>query len=142
MPDPDPEPEPVVETYGGDPATNYIDAVRIEIGKGQSIEYLTDAEIAYIFATQGGSNVLLTAAFCCDKIAAQLLKNVDKSMAGSSVSLSQKAQNWITKAEELRRRAMNPTITPRFSSSTAPTRKFAIGQHDFYPGVTDNWRQV
>lgn len=125
-----------------DPSEIPIAAIRLEIGKDESEKYLTDDDLAYVHLMQGSGNVLLTAAFCCDKIAAQLLKNVDKSMAGSSVSLSQKAQNWITKAEELRRRAMNPTITPRFSSSTAPTRKFAIGQHDFYPGVTDNWRQV
>lgn len=139
------------DTYGGNPASNYIDAVRLEIGKAESITYLSDVEIAYIFATQGAGNVLLAAAYCCDKIVGQLSDKdyVDRSMAGSSVSLSQLIEWWTRKAEELRRRAMNPSITPRFAASGSRNLKFGIGQHDYYPGVTDSdesintdWRSI
>lgn len=139
-----------VASYSGDPANRVIDAIRLEIDKTKSLALLTDAEITYAYS-QGAGNVLLAAAYCCDKIVAQLSSTdyVDRSMAGSSVSLSQLIEWWTRKAEELRRRAMNPSITPRFSASGSRNLKFGIGQHDYYPGVTDSnesintdWRSI
>lgn len=116
-----------------------ISSIRLELGKDKSEDYLTDDEIAYIYATQGNYNVLLTAAYCCDKIVGLLSDTgyVDQSMAGSSASLSQMVEWWRQKAIDLRDRAMNPSITPRFSSSPSRRLKFGIGQMDAWPGVTD-----
>lgn len=134
-----------------DPSEIPIAAIRLEIGKDESEKYLTDDDLAYVHLMQGSGNVLLTAAFCCDKIVAQLSSPdyVDRSMAGSSVSLSQLIEWWTRKAEDLRRRAMNPSITPRFAASGSRNLKFGIGQHDYYPGVTDSdesintdWRSI
>lgn len=128
-----------------------VESIRLEIGKTESEQYLTDDDITYVFTCQGNYNVLLTAAFCCDKIVGMLSNTdyVDRSMAGSSVSLSQLIEWWTRKAEELRRRAMNPSITPRFSCSGSRPLKFRIGQHDTYQGVTDSnetintdWRSI
>jgi hypothetical protein len=55
---------------------------------------------------------------------------VDKSMGGSSVSLSQKAEAWRKKSQALRQQALNPSLTPRASSSAPRALKFGIGQHD------------
>jgi hypothetical protein len=122
----DPEPE---STYTGNPATVPVDAVRLELGKTKSLTLITDNEIEYNLARASG-NTLLAAAYCAETIAGYYADMVDKSMGGSSVSLSQKAKNWRDKAEALLARAKSPTLTPRASSSAPRPLKFGIGQHD------------
>lgn len=126
MPDPEPEPE---STYTGDPVNVPVDAVRLELGKTKSLTLITDAEIEYNLGLAKG-NTLLAAAYCAETIAGYYAGMVDKSMGGSSVSLSQKAKNWRDKAAALLARAKSPTITPRASSSAPRALKFGIGQHD------------
>jgi len=118
-------------TYTGDPAHCPIDAVRLELGKEVSLRYLTDDEISYKLST-AGDNVLLAASYCAEVIAGIFADKVDKSMGGSSVSMSQKAEAWRKKAEALLARAKSPTLTPRASSSGSRSHKFGIGQHDFH----------
>jgi hypothetical protein len=90
---------------------------------------LTDNEVAY-FLSRAGNNVLLAASYCAESIAGYYADMVDKSMGGSSVSLSQKAESWRKKAAELKYMAMNTSIAPRASSSAPRSPKFSIGQHD------------
>jgi hypothetical protein len=116
------------ETYTGNAP---ITAIRLEIGKEASKKYFTDEELDYIYYQQGQGNILLTAAYACDKIASMYADAVDKSMASSSVALSQKIEHWRQKAEDLRRRAISPTLTPKFSSSTNRRPRFSMGMHDF-----------
>lgn len=116
-------------TYTGNPSTRLVDAVRLELGKDQSLDLITDDEITYNL-TRSHNNVLLAAAFCAETIASQFVGMVDKSMGNSSVSLSQKSKAWREKALALRTQAMNPTLTPRASSSAPRKLKFDIGQHD------------
>lgn len=126
MADPEPEPE---STYTGNPATVPIDAVRLELGREASLALITDSEIEYNISRANG-NTLLAAAYCAETIAGMYAGMVDKSMGGSSVSLSQKSENWRKKAAALLTRATSPTLTPRASSSTPRALKFGIGQHD------------
>jgi len=124
----DPEPE-LESTYTGNPATVPIDAVRLELGKDVSLTLLTDSEIEYNL-TRANGNTLLAAAYCAETIAGMYAGLADKSMGGSSVSLSQKAEGWRKKAAALLTRVTSPTLTPRASSSTPRALKFGIGQHD------------
>jgi hypothetical protein len=128
MADPEPEED---STYTGNPSTVPVDAVRLELGKEQSLTLLTDNEIEYNLARANG-NTLLAAAYCAETIAGYYAGMVDKSMGGSSVSLSQKAEAWRKKAAALLARATSPTLTPRASSSASRPLKFGIGQHDFH----------
>lgn len=126
----DEEPEST-STYTGDPAGRPIDAVRLELGKTVSLQYLTDSEISYNL-TRAGNNILLAASYSAETIAGIFADKVDKSMGGSSVSMSQKATAWREKAAALLARAKSPTLTPKASSSAARPLKFGIGQHDFH----------
>ena len=122
-------------TYLSTPATRPIDAVRMELGKEASLALLTDSEITYNLG-RANSNALLAAAFCAESIAGLYAGFVDKSMGGSSVSLSQKAEAWRKKAEALRTLAQNTSLTPRFTSSRPGRQNFWMGQHDnhgYYP---------
>jgi hypothetical protein len=119
-------------TYQSNPAGRKIDAVRLELGKDTSLTYLTDSEIEYCLI-QGSNNVLMAASFAADKVAGLLTDLCDKSMGGSSVSLHQKSESWRQKAQDLLNRARNPSVTPRFSSSTRRTMRFSVGQHDYVP---------
>lgn len=119
-------------TYTGSPSTRPIDAVRLELGKTKSLALLTDDEISYNL-TRAGDNILLAAAYSAETIAGYFADQVDKSMGGSSVSASQKAEAWRKKAQALMDRAKSPTLTPRASSSrTCAPRRFGVGQHDFH----------
>lgn len=122
-------------TYTGRPAERKIDAVRLELGKDESLELLTDAEIEYYLA-RANQNVLLAASYCAESIAGMYAGLVDKSMGGSSASLSQKAEAWRKKAHELRYLALNTTLTPKASSSIPRKLRFWIGQHDNRSGYT------
>jgi len=122
-------------TYTGDPAHCPIDAVRLELGKEISLELLTDDEISYNLSNAKDS-VLLAASFCAETIAGIYADRVDKSMGGSSVSLSQKAEAWRKKAAALLARAKSPTLAPMASSSRPRRPKFDIGQHDFHGSYT------
>jgi hypothetical protein len=125
----DDEPE---STYTGDPAGRPIDAVRLELGKTVSLKYLTDSEISYNL-TRAGNNVLLAASYSAETIAGMCADKADKSMGGSSVSWSQKAEAWRKKAQALMDRANSPVLTPQASHSrTGAPRRFSVGQHDFH----------
>jgi hypothetical protein len=123
-------------TYTGNPATVPVDAVRLELGREASLDLITDAEIEYNLA-RTNNNPILAAAFCAENIAGMYAGMVDKSMGNSSVSLSQKAEAWRKKAMALRAQALNPSLTPRASSSTPRPLKFWIGQHDNTSGAGD-----
>ena len=86
-----PEEEPE-STYTGDPANVPVDAVRLELGKEKSLDLITDAEIEYQL-TMAKGNVLLAASFCAETIAGYYADMVDKSMGGSSVSLSRRPKH-------------------------------------------------
>lgn len=116
-------------TYTGDPAREPVDAVRLELGRTASLDLITDDEIEFNLIRAGG-NTLLAAAFSAETIAGYFAGMVDKSMGGSSVSLSQKAEAWRKKAAALLARATSPSITPRATSSAPRVLKFGIGQHD------------
>jgi hypothetical protein len=123
-------------TYTGSPTTRPIDAVRLNLGMTASLTLLTDSEIEYYLALSG-NNPVLAASFGAEAIAGIYAGMVDKSMGNSSVSLSQKAEAWRKKAMALRAQALNPSLTPRASSSTPRPLKFWIGQHDNTSGAGD-----
>lgn len=123
-------------TYTGNPTGRLIDAIRLNLGRAASLLLITDAEAEY-YLTLANNNPLLAAAFCAEAIAGNYAGMVDKSMGGSSVSMSQKAEAWRKKAAALRSLALNSSLTPRASSAAAQTLKFDIGQHD-NPGLSSS----
>ena len=123
--------------YTGDPANVPVDAVRMELGRAASLDLITDAEIEFNLA-RANDNPLLAAAFCAETIAGTYAGLADKSMDGSSVSLSQKAEGWRKKAAALRAQALSPSLTPRTTSAQPGKRNFWMGQHDnhgYFPGM-------
>lgn len=121
-------------SYTAQPATRKIDAVRLLIGKSRALNLITDDEIDYQLSRANG-NEILAAAYSAEQIAAWWTDKVDKSMGGSSVSMSQKSKQWQELADNLRSRAMHTSITPRASSSAGRENlKFSVGRDDFLPG--------
>ncbi len=118
-------------SYSGDPSACPRDAVRLEIGKTVSEKYLDDDEIEYCIS-QANGNILLAASYAADKISGICSDLADKSIGGSSITWSQRAEAWRKKSQDLLAKAKSPTLTPRASSSRSSTRKFGIGQHDFH----------
>lgn len=119
-------------TYLGTPSERPIDAVRLNLGREACLDLITDDEIEFNLA-RAGNNIFLAAAFSAEAIAGFYVGLVDKSMGGSSVSLSQKAEAWRKKANALRTQASNSSLTPRATTSRARRPlKFDVGQHDFH----------
>lgn len=127
----------LLEVLPAPPAWSPIEAVKLELGKGTSVDLLADNEIAY-FVSRANGNILLAASFAAESLSGYYADLVDKSMGGSSVSLSQKAEAWRKKAAALKAQATNPSLTPRFTASAPPaTLKFGLGQHD-NPGLSSS----
>ena len=60
-------------TYTAQPATRYLDAIRLEIGDTQSNQHeIEDEEIEYAYAREG--TVVQAAARCCEMLAAKYAK--------------------------------------------------------------------
>lgn len=94
-------------TYGGDPENSDRDRVRFEIGDTDSNEQLlTDQEIS--FCINNNDTIWGACAQACEAIAAQLSKRTDvRAGPGGhlNVKLSQKVEQYTSKAAEFRRKA-------------------------------------
>ena len=84
------------------------DRIRLLIGDTDSSDQLVSDEEIAVYVTGGQlaqSSDYLSAAMVCDAIAAKMSRRADMSAGGSSVSLSQQATAYQTKARHLRRQA-------------------------------------
>lgn len=94
-------------SYTGDPGSSAKDAIRFLVGDTDTTDQLlSDEEIAWINYEQTGSSTSLddlyySAHYACHAIAAKLARLADKSIGDLSVSLSQKANAYLTQAQEL-----------------------------------------
>ena len=69
--------------YGGKPATDTTDAVRLAIGDTSSSPVLTDDEIDYYYSTYG--NVLLAASHAAGDLAGRYANRVSKKVGSRSI---------------------------------------------------------
>ena len=122
------------------------DKVRFLVGDTDTTDQLvTDEEIAYVLTTR--TNLHLAAADVCEAIAAKSSRKADTSNGTLSVSASQRAAAYATRAQELRARA-NALGAPAFfaggqtvsgkddlsADGDAVQPAFRVGQDDF-PGA-------
>lgn len=131
-------------TYSGDPSSSDRDAIRFLIGDTETLDQLvTDEEIAYALTQQPSIN--LAAALVCDAIAAKFAREADRRVGDVSLSASQRAEAYRTKARDLRTNGLSlalPSFGGRSISeketldedSDAVQPSFRIGQDD-HPGV-------
>ena len=85
--------------YGGKPATDTTDAVRLAIGDTSSSPVLTDDEIDYYYSTYG--NVLLAASHAAGDLAGRCANRVSKSVGSRSIQNDQLFQHYSALADKL-----------------------------------------
>lgn len=91
-------------TYTNDPQNITLDSIRVEIYDiDEDNQLLSDEVINYTYSDEG--SILGAAARCCEILAAKFANQVDKKLGPLSVSLSDKAKMYSSRAEELRNRA-------------------------------------
>lgn len=84
-----------------------LDQVRLEIGdRDMSNPLFTDDEIQYYIDAHGGTNVLLSAADCCDALATRFASNIDFNTDTLAVKKFQRAEWMAKRADTLRDRAV------------------------------------
>lgn len=96
-------------SYTGDPASSPGDAVRFWIGDTtETTPQLSDEEIAYLLSLTGG-NVLQAAIAACVQLANRYSSQVDFAVETElRVALSQRAEAYAKRAQELRNQAKLP----------------------------------
>lgn len=105
-------------TYSGDPATNARDSIRFLVGDTDTNDQLVnDEEIAWINNQVAGSDAattdLYTSAYrVMITIASKFSRLADQTVGDMKVSLSQKADNARTQAEELKTLAGRENMVP------------------------------
>ena len=130
--------------YGGNPAGDNTDAVRLMIGDtGTSITKLSDAEIDY-FITKNGS-LFAAAADSARAIAANIAKNIQRSGVGISDDPGDSVQSYLDLAEMLESRSYTDAVEifsgnkskdkkEDFREDTDTTKStFRRGLHSFRP---------
>lgn len=96
-------------TYSGDPSASNLDAVRFMTGDTDTTDQLvTDGEINYALTAGGG--VTAAAVTICQAIAAKFSRQADKSVGDLRISLSQKAQAYLSMADKLEQKGSRLAI--------------------------------
>ena len=85
--------------YGGKPATDTTDAVRLAIGDTRSSPVLTDDVIDYYYSTYG--TVLLAASHAAGDLAGRYANRVSKSVGSRSIQNDQLYQHYSALADKL-----------------------------------------
>lgn len=85
--------------YGGNPATDPADAIRLAIGDTSTSPVLTDDEIDYYYSTYG--SVLLAASQAAGDLAARYAPRVSKSVGSRSIQNDQLFQHYSALSEKL-----------------------------------------
>jgi len=121
-------------TYGGNPATSTIDAIRLEIGDTiEEEQLLQDEELEYFYEEEG--SILGAAARACEAIAAKFSREADLKVGELSLSASQKAKHYQEKAKVLRERAQKKGSTlGKLTTSTIKTDKYFLRDMFKYDG--------
>lgn len=105
-------------TYSGNPSATAKDAIRFLIGDTDTNDQLlSDEEIAWVNSESSGSSTAITALYdaayrCCVTIASKLAREADKQIGDLQVSLSQRANNYRTQAQELKSLSMREGGVP------------------------------
>jgi len=108
-----------------DPSANDRDKVRLLIGDtDQTDQLLSDEEITYLLDEWG--TVYLAAARAAKVIAAKFSRQADKSVGDLRISLSQKAQMYMSLANDLERLAMTTSVYPSWEEPEEDAR-FEVG---------------
>ena len=128
-------------SYTGNPGSSAKDAIRFLIGDTDTTDQLlSDEEIAWLNLEQTGSatstdDLYYTAHYACHSIAAKLARLADKSIGGLSVSLSQKANAYLTQAKELFKHAQRTSAPlPYAGGITISDKEIDQENSDLYAG--------
>jgi len=101
------------------------DKVRFYIGDiDQTGQLLQDEEISFLLAEV--SNVLLAAAHAAKAVAAKFSRQADKAVGDLRISLSQKAQAYMSLAADLEKRALTSSAYPTWQEPEEDAR-FELG---------------
>jgi len=101
------------------------DKVRFYIGDtDQTDQLLQDEELSFLLTEM--SNVLLAAAYAAKAIAAKFSRQADKAVGDLRISLSQKAQAYVSLAADLEKRALTSSACPTWQEPEDDAR-FEIG---------------
>ncbi|MBW2672586.1 MAG: hypothetical protein JRD89_04105 [Deltaproteobacteria bacterium] len=101
------------------------DKVRFHIGDtDQSDQLLQDEEISYLLGET--TNVLLAASRAAKAIAARFSRQADKAVGDLRISLSQKAQAYMSLAADLEKRALTSSACPTWQKPEEDAR-FELG---------------
>jgi len=101
------------------------DKVRFYIGDTDTDDQLLqDEEINFLLAES--SNVLLAASRAAKAIAAKFSRQADKAVGNLRISLSQKAQAYMTLATDLEKRALTSSVCPAWQEPEESAR-FELG---------------
>ena len=85
--------------YGGNPATDTTDAIRLAIGDTSASPVLTDDEIDYYYSTYG--SVLLAASHAAGDLAGRYANRVSKKVGSRSIENDQLFQHYSALADKL-----------------------------------------
>lgn len=93
------------------PTAAQIEAVRIEaINVADDTDTLPDSVIRYHWEADGGEEVLLTAALCCDGLAKQAARHFPWTADGQSMQMQVRQAQYRQSALDLRRRYYGTSI--------------------------------
>lgn len=130
-------------TYSGDPTTSELDEVRFYIGDTDPDRpMLDDAEIEFVIERWGAlaDTLLFAGAACAEMIAARYAREVNVSADGTSVSVGELQQKYLTLAQSLRDQAKDLLVSGPLADNilVSTTRDLTIKPLNFGVGFMDN----
>jgi hypothetical protein len=121
-------------TYSGNPAASAVDAVRYLVGDTDAADPLaTDEEIG--FALAQNTALFFQAGMVARAIAARFTRRADTSSDGLSISLSQKASQYLTLAEKLESQAAGAGVMPYFGGTSYADKRNTVANTDRIPSA-------
>ena len=121
--------------YSGDPSSSLADAVRFWLDDTGATPLLSDAEIAYVIATDVTANTdpIRIAAACCTKLISKYAGRASITADGVSYSGDQLQDKYTRLATALRQEAERRDsfgAKPVFAADCPPPRNFREGMYD------------
>ncbi len=99
-------------TYSFDPSTSPKDYVRFLIGDTDRCDPILDDQEIYIYLNTYNNGVLISAARCCEAIAAKFSRRVSEGVGPVKIEFQQAAKAYRDMAMDLRRRSAIEDCAP------------------------------
>ena len=118
-------------SYGGDPSTSPVDAVRVKIGDVDPTDQLVSDEVILYVLAAHGDNTRRAAVELMWAIAARLFRNVSKAVGPLRIEAQQKYDHAVQLAERLEQEAAGSVVAvaPVFAGAPDPTPYFTRGRY-------------